>query len=131
MMPRLVASLLVMAVLFPVGLAAQDSAKPKIRRHPDRISIQEIEATPLSVANALDLVENLRPNWLRGRGPTSITLETVGVQVYVSGMRQGGKDALAGVARSSVKEIQYMRAVDAVQRYGTGHENGAILVVLK
>jgi hypothetical protein len=132
-MPRLFPALMLVAVLLPAGLSAQDSTKPapKLKRHPDLISNQEIEAAPLSATTAHNLVQHLRPNWLRGRGPSSIMLETAGVQVYVSGMHQGGASALEQVARNSIKEIQHMRGTDAVQRYGTGHENGAILVILK
>lgn len=132
-MPRVLTSLMLVAVLLPAGLSAQDTTKPapKLKRHPDLISFQEIEAAPPSASTALNLVQHLRPNWLRGRGPSSIMLETSGVQVYVSGMLQGGASTLEQVARNSIKEIQHMRGTDAVQRYGTGHENGAILVILK
>ena len=132
-MPRFLAPLLLMAVLFPVGLSAQDTTKPapKLKRQPNLISFQEVEAAPLSATTALNLVEHLRPNWLRTRGPSSIMYETSGVQVYVSGMHQGGARALAGVARNSIKEIQHLSGTDANQRFGAGHENGAILVILR
>jgi len=132
-MPRIPASLLLMAALFPVGLSAQDTAKPepKLKRHPDRISIQEIEAAPDAAVTAMDLVEHLRPNWLRGRGATSVTLQTSPIQVYVAGLRKGGLSSLSDVARSAVKEIQHLRGTDAVQRFGMGHDSGAILVLLK
>jgi len=132
-MPRILASLLLMAALFPVGLSAQDTAKPepKLKRHPDRISIQEIEAAPDAAVTAMDLVEHLRPNWLRGRGAASASLQTSPIQVYVAGLRKGGLSSLSDVARSAVKEIQHLRGTDAVQRFAMGHDSGAILVILK
>ena len=132
-MSRLLPSLFMMAALFPLGLSAQDTAKPepKLKRHPDRISIQEIEAAPDAAVTAMDLVEHLRPNWLRGRGATSVSLQSSSIQVYVSGMRKGGLSALSDVARSAVKEIQHIRGTDATQRFGMYHENGAILVILR
>lgn len=132
-MPRLFASLVLMAVLFPIGLSAQDTAKPdpKLKRHPDRISIQEIEAAPDAAVTAMDLVEHLRPQWLRGRGNSSIRSRTTEVQVYVSGLRKGGINALADVGRNSIKEIQHLRGTDATQRFGMNHESGAILVILR
>ncbi len=132
-MPHLLPSLFMMAALFPLGLSAQDTAKPepRLKRHPDRISTQEIEAAPDAAITAMDLVEHLRPNWLRGRGAGSVLLQTSPIQVYVSGLRKGGIGALADVARSAVKEIQHLRGTDATQRFGMYHDSGAILVILR
>jgi len=132
-MPRLLAPLLLMAALFPVGLSAQDTAKPepKLKRHPDRISTQEIEAAPDAAVTAMELVEHLRPQWLLARGAGSMRSQAPDVQVYVSGLRKGGVGALADVARSVVKEIQHLRGTDATQRFGMNHESGAILVILR
>jgi len=130
---RLLIPLVLIALLLPAELSGQDSAQPavKIKRHPDKITLQEIEAAPASAHTALRLVELLRSNWLRGRGSTSILLQTPGVQVYVAGMHQGGTRALEDIARGEVKEIQHLRGTDATQRFGSGHESGAILVILR
>jgi hypothetical protein len=126
--------LLCLAVLFlPAVLDAQDTTTkaPRIKRNPDLISQQEVEAAPDATTTALALVQQLRPNWLRMRGPTSIRSSTPPVQVYVGGVNRGGPSALNDIPRQSIKEIQHLSGNDASSRYGTGHESGAILVILK
>jgi hypothetical protein len=132
-MPRMLASFLLTAVLFPIGLSAQDTTKPapKIKRNPDLITAQEIAVAPEAARTALDLVKQLRPLWLQTRGPSSISLGTPAAQVYVDGMHRGGPDTLTDVHRESIREIRHLRGTDASQRYGLNHENGAILVTTK
>jgi hypothetical protein len=120
---------LAVALLLPAAVYAQDSAKakPKIKRNPDVISMQEIEATT-DAHDAYELVKRLRPLWLTMRGVGSINLPVAELAVYVNGVRMGGPDALRDIPRTGVAEMRFLRATDATQRFGTGHENGAILV---
>jgi hypothetical protein len=126
-------SLCFTALLLPAALVAQDTThkQAKIKRNPDLISEQEIQAAPEASRTAFSLVEQLRPGWLASHGTSSIMLETAKPQVYVGGVPRGGPSALEDVDRASIKEIQHLRGIDAMQRFGTGHENGAILVILK
>lgn len=133
-MKRLSSLLLLAAiVLIPAGLSAQDSsaAKPKIRRNPDLISQEEIQNMAADARNAYEIVSKLRPIWLSTRGVGSMSGGTVEVQVYVNDVHQGGPGALSQVPREGVLEIRHLRGIDATQRFGTNHENGAILVKLK
>ena len=91
------------------------------------ITLDEIDAT--RATNALDLVQQLRPNWLRGRGPVSIGRNTPDLPViYVDGIRSGDPNALERVAAQIVFEIRYLAGPDASQRFGLDHAGGAILV---
>ncbi len=121
--------LLAVALFLPAAVHAQDSAKakPKIKRNPDVISVEEIEAAS-DAQDAYQLVKRLRPLWLTMRGGGSMNSRVGEIAVYVAGMRQGGPDALREISRTSVVEIRFLRGSDATQRFGTGHENGAILV---
>ncbi len=132
-MPRLLPLVCLAALILPVGLAAQDTTPkaPKLKRNPDLISHQEIQAAPDAWQTAFSLVEQLRPSWFRQRGRSSINLATPSVQVYVGGVKRGGPSSLEDVARAAIKEIQHLSGSDASLRYGMGHESGAILVVLK
>jgi hypothetical protein len=120
---------LAVALLLPATVYAQDSAKakPKIKRNPDVISMQEIEAST-DAHDAYELVKRLRPLWLTMRGVGSINLPVAELAVYVNGVRMGGPDALRDIPRTDVAEMRFLRGTDATQRFGTGHENGAILV---
>jgi hypothetical protein len=124
--------ILAIALLLPAAVHAQDSAKAKlkIKRNPDVISFQEIEAES-DTRDAYQLVNRLRPLWLTKRGVGSINLPAAEVAVYLNGMRIGGPDALRDIPRTGVLEMRFLRGTDATQRFGTGHENGAILVTPK
>jgi hypothetical protein len=131
-MSRLATVLCLAALIVPGSLHAQDTTKQvKLKRNPDLISSQEIEATSGDVRTAYDLVKMLRPIWLQARGASSIRSQTPDPQVYVGGVHRGGSARLEDIPRSSVREIQHLRGTDATQRYGMGHESGAILVTLK
>src|ERR1043165_1131913 len=123
--------LLLAALAAPAALAAQDTMPlpkaAKIKRNPEVISLEEIQASG-DVQNAYDLVQRLRPTWLTFRGPSSINLATPELVVYFNGVRRGGPDSLRELELRGVKELRHLRGTDATQRFGTGHENGAILV---
>jgi len=88
--------------------------------------IREVEG----VSSAYNLVQRLQPQWLEKRGRNS--LRNPGkILVYVEGSRQGGPDALRQIEVLDLESIEYLRADEATKRYGSGHDNGAILVHLK
>ena len=125
----------------PAGGApvAAPAAAPAAPARPPRgssnlISSAEIEAAAPDIQNAYQLVERLRPMMLRPRNLTggSVGAGTVfGVVAYVEEVRLGDTEALATVMRATVREIRYIGATDATTRWGTGHSNGVIQVVLK
>jgi len=123
--------LLAVVMAVPAGLSAQDSARSKIKRSPDRITLEEIQAFAPTAQTAYDVVKQLRSLWLQKRGATSMTQASSDVQVYVNGINRGGLRALTEIRGSEIRELQHLRGVDASQRYGANHENGAILVQLK
>lgn len=93
-------------------------------RDPNRITVQEL--AELSTGNAYEAVRLLRPNWLRARGQTSITIPEV--VVYIDNIRMGGPENLNRVNSTSVATMEYIDALTAQQRFGLDHTNGAILV---
>jgi len=125
--------LLAAALCAPAALGAQDTStqSPKIKRHPDVISLQEIESLPPDVRDAYEIVTRLRPAWFKTRGPGSLTQGSVDVVIYVNEVRHGGPTALKEVIRLQVAEIRHLRGTDASFRFGANHENGAVLVRLK
>lgn len=83
----------------------------------------------LVASTAIDLyqaVQMLRPDWLRGRGATSLSGGVPEVLVYLDGQRMGGRGVLAQFPVTSVKELRFHSATDATQRWGTGHGGGVI-----
>ena len=128
--------LLLAALAVPAALQAQDTARPaaktaaKLRRDPDLISQLEIAAAG-DAQTAFEIVKRLRPNWLNVRGPSSINLPTPDVVIYVNGVRRGGPDTLKDLPITGLNEIRHLRGTEATQRFGLGHENGAILVTIR
>jgi len=82
--------------------------------------------------SAYEAVQSLRPVWLRGRGPTSYG-GSQHPKVYVDGMHRRGlpKEALGKISVQRVKAIRFLGAGEATMRFGSGHENGVILVITR
>jgi hypothetical protein len=77
-----------------------------------------------------DIVQRLRPEWLRARGASSITnADGDQVQVYVGQVRLGGPGVLERLETSAATSLKYYTPAQAQQRFGPGHPNGAIQVL--
>lgn len=94
----------------------------------DVIGRGEIDAS--SATNAYDLVTQVRPNWLRGRGMPSIhRTEPELPVVYLEDRRQGALEVLRTFPTAGIAELRYINATTATTRYGDGHAGGVIQVV--
>jgi hypothetical protein len=87
----------------------------------------EIEATRAN--NAFEVVEQLRPTFLRGRPvSTGNQVTTVTPLVYLDGTRLGELQQLQTIPVAIILTIQLISAGDATTRWGTGHPVGVIEV---
>ena len=109
---------------------APSGTKPVVRRQANLITEEELARS--AARNGLQAVQMLRPDWLRGRGATSIR-ETAPTQVvvYVNEQRLGGPEQLEGFAITSIKSLRFMNASEATNRWGTGHGGGVIAVTTR
>lgn len=127
---RLTRILLAAAIAVSVASCASGSGQRTTvapRRSADLITADEIAASDAS--NMEQVVQRLRPTWLRGRGTVSIANANAGSPVvYLDDTRLGGVDALATVVPAEVQEVRRLNAAEATNRYGTGHAGGAIVV---
>jgi hypothetical protein len=98
----------------------------------DRNLISQSELQ-LAVGNNLyEVVEKLRPNFLRSRGATSIN--TAGDEypvVYVDGRRYGDIGSLRSLIPSQVSQVRYYDASSAGARFGVINAPGVIEVIIK
>jgi hypothetical protein len=95
------------------------------RRDADRITRAEIMGT--TFGSAYEVVQSLRPQWLRSRAaPTLISPNEV--VVYVDNIRLGGVQALQSVRASDLETLERIDAPTATQRWGTGHAGGVIAI---
>ena len=97
--------------------------------------ITEAEIGASTYQNALEVVQNLRPQMLIPRGigsdPTGTLAARIPIIVYMDDVRLGEPASMINIPSSRVKEIRFMNARDATTRYGTGHSSGVILVTTK
>jgi hypothetical protein len=119
------------AVAMALVLAAACASGPRVVGGPrDRITQAEIEQ--VNVSTAMEVVERLRPEFLRGRGRISVSSpESQYPVIYVNGMRAGPLEALRSISAVDVQEIRYISAADATTRWGTGHSGGVIEVRIR
>ena len=104
---------------------AQQAAAARVRRNPNLIIAAEIDGTAAS--DALNVVQRLRPQWLRGRAATKGDR----VMVYVNGGRLGTAGELRTMRAETIGEMRYVQSEEAVARYGMGHSAGVILVTMR
>jgi len=112
----------------------QTSAVPapvRPRRDPNVITAEEIASRP--TLSARQIIEQLRPQFLRVRGTTTLgNAQTKDViWVYVDGTRMGSLEVLNNIGAHEVREIRYLNPSEATNRFGTGHVQGAIMVTRK
>lgn len=142
-----------MLALVALGGAASAQTGEKVKVKRDRNLITEDEIASSQVTNALQVVEKLRPNFLRraerqqtvygrNRGSDQATPASGGditdgtsggmeVRVFVDGNELGGPRDLQRIPANTVLEIRYLSAADAQQRFGPRYAGGVIDVKLK
>jgi hypothetical protein len=79
-------------------------------------------------SNAYEMIQSLRPQWLRTRGPTSLTNESE-IGIYMDGMRLGGPATLTQVSPHQIELLRYYPPQEAQTRWGLGHVHGAIEII--
>jgi hypothetical protein len=110
------------------GSGTSTTGKVAVRRNTNVITAQELSETGES--NVYQAIEELRPQWVRGRSRASMREggQSGDVVVYIEGARIGNASALQQISINGVYEVQYLDAGEATNRFGTGHTSGAIIV---
>lgn len=98
----------------------------------DRNTITPEEVQSAGVSNAYQLVERLRPLWLRSRGGRSVRLETE-ILVYLDGAMLGDLDSLRTIPIDIVVSLRALDSAEAMRLPGLGsrHVERAIMVVTR
>jgi outer membrane cobalamin receptor len=113
----------------PTTTASTASAK---KSGPNLITYADIQKQDFR--NAQEVVQRLRPQWLRGRGSVSLNDrngESTLPLVYIDGVKYGTLETLNQIPVTQINELQYINASDATTRWGTGLPGGVILVTSK
>lgn len=106
--------------------AGRPDLAPATRRNFDIISREEI--LQRTWANALDLVTTLRPQWVRQRGPDSLTGQATPVQAYLDGSRLANLAALSNISTAGLHSVEWVDGLQATARWGLDHGQGAIVL---
>jgi hypothetical protein len=106
------------------------AARPASARRSSTV-ITEEEIAKVSARDGYHAVQLLRPDWFRVRGASSLSGQTSEAVVYMNGQRLGGLRSLTQIQATGIKDMRFLSAAEATNRYGTGHEAGAILVTTK
>ena len=93
--------------------------------------LSEEEVRGSTATTVYELLQALRPQWLRVRGDNAhgdVNVETVGIRVYVERGFVGGIDALRQISTAEVTSVEFLDAATATYRLGQGNPLGAIVV---
>jgi hypothetical protein len=137
-LPKLSTCLAIAVIAVGAGACASSTGSTgsttgsRTTRSPDVISRADIEAT--TTGNAYDLVNRLRPQWLRATGVGSVSggnPSTYGIVVFLDNVRLGGVETLRNVDSGSIASIRYLtpeRAATTLPGLGREPISGAIVV---
>ena len=120
-------ALLLAFILTAGACAGRQSVDGSPRSQSAAITLTEIEQRgPFN--SMYDLVQILRPRWLRSQGPDSFMGGQGQVQVHFDGNWIGPVQNLRGLAAHGVTSVAWLDPVEAAARYGLNHSHGAIVV---
>jgi hypothetical protein len=126
-MKRSIRGLLSLAILLLGAACAGRATRTDGRQDPDLIVMEELEQRT-SYASLYDLIEVMRPRWLRSQGPDTFMGQPGQVQVHFDGNWLGSVNALRSLSPQGVTSIRWLSPLDAAARYGLDHSHGAIEV---
>lgn len=96
------------------------------------LTAEEMELDKGGARSAYDIIERLRPEYLRSRGTSSLrTNKPSTAVVYVDEMRFGELASLKSINVALIYRVEYINAADATTRFGTNHLGGAILITTR
>ncbi len=120
------------AILVTV-IACASSATPgnSARQLPDQVSSAEIASS--GATNAYELIQRLRPNWLRSPSVGSIGggARSQVIVVYLDGQRLGDIDSLRNLSAVGVTSMQWLEATKSatvLHEVGSDPIAGAIII---
>lgn len=111
-----------LAVGFAIGPPPRrppGGAIPRWQREPERAVLTAEVIRESSARTAYEVIESRRPEWLG----------SISLKVYMDDVLLGGVEELHDVNAADVASIHRLNAAQATRRWGTGHANGAIVIV--
>lgn len=117
-------------LLLVLLVTACGAARGTNRGSSDVLTREEINQS--SATTALELLQQLRPQFLRSRGSTSIQNPRPDYPVvYMNEVRHGTVESLRTVMVEEIDEVRFISGADATTRWGTGHGAGVIQILAR
>ena len=116
-----------------VGISACSTAGTGGRRGSrNEITAEQIADLPNAVGSAYNIIEQLRPRWLRASRSQGTPLGGPAVPVvFIDQTSWGDLASLTGISVEEVERIEFLDMRDATIQYGTGYPGGIIRVVTR
>ena len=118
--------------LLVFGLAC--AAPPVVERGVfDSSFITRDEINAVSAANAFEVIQKLRPNFLSYRGETSLNKSQSSPYptVYVDGISFGKIETLRTIPAMQIASIRLYRSWEAATRFGMGNMGGVLEITTR
>lgn len=123
-------SLYVVTLAAVIACASAGATGNGTYRDPVAISEQEIAAS--NESNAFDVVQRLRPMFLKTRGRSTINAgRSEYASVFVDGAYYGQLNSLRNLIPNQIHEIRYLSGPESAGKYGLGYGSGAIEIRTK
>jgi hypothetical protein len=130
---QLVRSAAMVAATVTVVGCASSSPRPASVQSSASDYVTSVEIAAIGATNAYDLINRLRPRWLRTQAPGSISggVRSQVIAVYLDGVRLGGLDALRSLSTTGFQSMRYYdatRAATVLRDPGSEPIAGAIVI---
>ena len=123
--------LLTALVLATASCASAAGGTENTASNPNILTAAEIARGAASQGTAYDALRRLRPQFLQTRGQPESAGTEPSILVSIDGGSLTRVDALQSIAATMVREIRYLNASEALQRFGLLAQNGPVILVLQ
>jgi hypothetical protein len=97
----------------------------------NRAVLTSDEMVKAGYPDAFTSVQSLRPQWLVRHGQATLRSANENIKVYMDDSLLGGVETLRTIAIRSISSIRYMDGLQASERWGLDHGQGAIVVTTR
>ncbi|HEX6071181.1 MAG TPA: hypothetical protein VFZ18_15210 [Longimicrobiaceae bacterium] len=126
-MMRAIRTVMTLAILVIAAGCGGSAARGDNAPRGNLITFEELEERG-TYTNLYDVIEVLRPRWLRTQGPDTFMGQPGEVQVHIDGNWLGSVQTLRSLSPAGVTSIRWLAPIDASARYGLDHSHGAIVI---
>jgi hypothetical protein len=122
--------MLILGTVAALGCASSGGATGETAsRNSNVILREEIAAT--NMGNMADVIQQLRPQYLRSRGQTSINLPADQIAVYMDNVHMGTTSVLSTIGAGGVIRVEFVRGAETGFKFGLDHQAGVIHIITK